>query len=70
MTRSTPRKILHDPDVQASLDCSRWKVWDLCHNDPDFPAPRMIAGKRSWFDDEIEDYKESRPRRRYAARKI
>ena len=29
----------------AALNCSRWKLWDLCRNDPDFPKPRDIAGK-------------------------
>ena len=62
----TTREIIHTPAVLQSMKCSRWKLWDLCRNDPDFPAPRMIAGKRSWFLDEIEDYKESRPRRQYA----
>ncbi len=50
----------------AALNCSRWKVWDLCRNDPDFPKPRMIAGKRQWFVDELEAYKASRPCRQYA----
>ena len=63
----TPRIILDAPATQRSLNCSRWKLWDLCRNDPEFPPPRDIAGKRSWFQDEIEVYKESRPRRIYAA---
>ena len=63
----TPREIGHEPEVREALGkCSRWKIWDLQRNDPEFPAPRMIAGKRSWFMDEIADYIESRPRRRYA----
>ena len=62
----TVRKIVHNPDVRRALKCSRWKVWDLCKNDPDFPKPRDIAGKQSWFEDEIETYKETRPRRIYA----
>ena len=63
----TPRKIIDAPATQRSLNCSRWKLWDLCRNDPEFPPPREIAGKRCWFQDEIEAYKESRPRRIYAA---
>ena len=51
----------------AALNCSRWKLWDLCRNDPEFPKPREIAGKNQWFGNEIEIYKESRPRRIYAA---
>ena len=34
--------------------------------DPDFPLPADIAYKRQWFMDEIETYKETRPRRQYA----
>ena len=69
MTNVDPatRTILDAPATQRSLNCSRWKLWDLCRNDPEFPPPREIAGKRSWFQDEIEAYKESRPRRIYAA---
>ena len=63
---STPRKIIDAPATMLSLNCSRWKLWDLCRNDDDFPKPRMIAGKRSWFVDELERYKESRPCRQYA----
>ncbi len=63
---TTPLKIIDAPATMRSLNCSRWKLWDLCRNDDDFPKPRMIAGKRSWFVDELERYKESRPCRQYA----
>ena len=71
----TPRKIedtlpeiMHEPGLRKALGgCSHWKIWDLCHNDPEFPAPREIAGKRAWFVNEVKDYIESRPRRIYAA---
>ncbi len=66
MTTVAPRKIIDAPAAMLSLNWSRWKLWDLCRNDPDFPKPRMIAGKRSWFVDELEAYKESRPCRQYA----
>ena len=60
-------KIIHERKLREALgDISRWKVWDLCNRDPDFPKPRMIAGKRSWFVAEIKDYIETRPRRQYA----
>ena len=59
---------LYDTNAtMRALNCSRWKLWDLCRNDPEFPKPRDIAGKNSWFAEEIEAYKESRPRRIYAA---
>ncbi len=50
-----------------ALNCKRWKIWDLCKNDPEFPKPRVIAGKNQWFQSEIENYKRTRPRRIYAA---
>ena len=70
--KNTPRKTTESPlyDTGATLlalNCSRWKLWDLCRNDPEFPNPRDIAGKNQWFKSEIETYKESRPRRIYAA---
>ena len=65
---ATLPQILRDPEVRKALGVSRWKIWDMCRNDDDFPKPRMIAGKRSWFLIEIKDYMESRPRRQYADR--
>ena len=62
----THRKMVGMDKVMLSLNCSRWKLWDLCRNDDEFPNPRMIAGKNQWFEDELEIYKESRPRRQYA----
>ncbi len=59
-------EIIHEREVCKALGCSRWKVWDLCNHDPEFPKPRMIAGKLSWFVAEIKDYIETRPRRQYA----
>ncbi len=59
-------EIIHEREVLKILGCSRWKVWDLCKHDPEFPKPRMIAGKRSWFVAEMKDYIETRPRRQYA----
>ena len=35
--------------------------------DPEFPAPFTILDKLTWFLDEIESYKASRPRRIYTA---
>ena len=67
---TTPQETLNPLyDTNATmraLNCSRWKLWDLCRNDSDFPKPRAIAGKNSWFAKEIEAYKESRPCRQYA----
>ena len=66
-TNPTANPLYDTKAVMRALNCSRWKVWDLCRNDPEFPNPRDVAGKNQWFKSEIETYKESRPRRIYAA---
>ena len=63
---NTSNPLYDTNDTLLSLNCSRWKLWDLCRNDPEFPKPRDIAGKNQWFKSEIEAYKESRPCRQYA----
>ena len=63
----TTREITDTHGTRRLMNCSRWKLWDLSRNDPDFPRPRIIAGKNSWYVDEIEAYKESRPQRQYTA---
>ena len=52
--------------VRRSLNICRSTLEKLLRTDPDFPAPMMIADKRQWFLDEIEEWKAARPRRRYA----
>ena len=52
--------------VQRALDCCRTTVENLLRTDPEFPAPITIANKRQWFLEEVERYKATRPRRRYA----
>ena len=64
---AVPRKIADTRATMRILNCSRWKLWDLTRHDPDFPRPRIIAGKNSWFEDELAEYMESRPQRQYAA---
>ncbi len=67
MTDSAPRAVGGMRDVQAALGGScRTAVEDLLRNDPDFPAPISVGQKRVWFLDEIANYLETRPRRRYA----
>ena len=63
----TTREITDTHGTRRLMNGSRWKLWDLSCNDPDFPRPRIIAGKNSWYVDEIEAYKESRPQRQYTA---
>ena len=53
-------------DGQRVLNVCRTVVEKLLREDPEFPAPITILSKRQWFLDEVEDYKVSRPRRRYA----
>ena len=65
--KTTARPLYDTAGTTLSMNCKRWKIWDLCKNDPDFPKPRVIAGKNQWFQDEIETYKATRPRRIYAA---
>ena len=62
-----PREIARTRDVLRFLKCSRSTLWLLTRKDPDFPAPRIIAGQNSWFVDEIATYMETRPRRLYDA---
>ena len=53
-------------DVRRSLNICRSTLEKLLRTDPAFPAPVMIADKRQWFMSEIEEWKVTRPRRRYA----
>ena len=64
VTNSRPVGDVHD--ALRSLNVCRSTLEKLLRTDPEFPVPVMIADKRQWFLDEIEAYKESRPRRRYA----
>ncbi len=52
--------------VQISLNICRTTLEKLLRTDPEFPAPITIASKRLWFLDEVEEFKATRPRRRYA----
>ena len=65
--KTTLNPLYDTAGTKLAMNCTRWKIWDLCRNDPDFPKPRVIAGKNQWLQSEIEEYKLSRPRRIYAA---
>ena len=55
----TTLNLLYDTAAtMRAMNCKRWKIWDLCKNDPEFPKPREIAGKNQWFAEEIEKYGE------------
>ncbi len=62
-----PRHVGDMRDVQRSLNCCRTSIYKLMREDPEFPAPFAILDKLTWFLDEVEEYKLSRPRRIYAA---
>ena len=56
-------------DVRAvlhSLNICRTTLYKLMREESSFPAPFEICGKLSFFLDEIEDWKTTRPRRQYA----
>ena len=53
-------------DVLRRLNICRTTLYKLLRTDPDFPAPITIGDKLTWFVDEVEEYKLTRPRRRYA----
>ena len=61
-----PRQLGDIRAVQISLNCCRTSVYKLLRTDPDFPAPITIGDKLEFFMDEVEKYKSTRPRRRYA----
>ncbi len=64
---TNPRPVGDMRDVQRSLNCCRTSIYKLMREDSEFPAPFTILDKLTWFLDEIEDYKASRPRRIYTA---
>ncbi len=64
---TNPRPVGDMRDVQRSLNCCRTSIYKLMREDPEFPAPFAVLDKLTWFLDEIEDYKASRPRRIYTA---
>ena len=61
-----PRPVGDMRAVQRSLNCCRTSIYKLMREDPAFPAPFTILDKLTWFLDEVEDYKVTRPRRQYA----
>ena len=66
---TTPRLVGDVRAVLHSLNIGRTTLYKLLREEPDFPAPFELCGKLSFFLDEIEEYKESRPRRKYAVEK-
>ena len=63
---TTPRPVGDVRAVLHSLNIGRTTLYKLLREEPSFPAPFEICGKLTFFLDEIEGFKESRPRRQYA----
>ncbi len=66
MNPTTPsRRVLRLPEVQARVPLSRVQIWRKSR-DPhdDFPASIELGpNSTGWFDDEIDKYLATRPRR-------
>ena len=62
------RKLLRFPEVCLSTASSKSTIKRHLRNpDSDFPRPIDNDAGIAWFEDEIEAWKESRPRRQYTA---
>ena len=42
-------------------NCSDMTIWRKLKHDPDFPRPRVIAGRRFWWQTDILAYIERQP---------
>ena len=64
----TPHKIIRAKGVEKLIGKSRVQIWrDV--RDQKFPAPISLGPNSiGWFEDEIERWLESRPRRTYGAK--
>lgn len=62
------RRVIKPKTVVAKGVGSRSTIWRYLRTDPSFPRP-IILGSNSigFFEDEIDRWLESRPRRTYAA---
>ena len=68
LEQSPSRRVGHVPDVLEALGIKRSSLYKLMKNDAAFPAPVLIGGRLTFFLDEIEAYKVTRPRRQYTNR--
>ena len=67
MDSTTPRRILNSKEVDELVPKSRTQRWrDIKAGK--FPAPIEVGPNRlGWYEDEIQDWQASRPRRTYGA---
>jgi prophage regulatory protein len=62
-----PRRIIREPEVEARTHRSRSQRWRDIRAGK-FPAPIQIGPNSiGWFEDEIDNWVASRPRRTYCA---
>ncbi len=58
------RRIIRPRDlIDAGIFGSAMSLWRARKFDPDFPSPVEIGGGIGWFEDEVNAWLESRPRR-------
>ena len=59
------RKMINTKTVMAATGYSRVQLWRKARDaEDDFPPPMQLgANKIGWFEDEVEDWQKSRPRR-------
>ena len=67
MNTTNARRLGDINAVLSSLNICRSSLYGLMRNDPSFPSPVDITNKLQFFMDEVETWKESRPRRLYSA---
>ena len=64
-TPKTGRVVLNGKTVEARTETSRVQRWRMIR-EGSFPAPvELSPNKLGWFEDEIDAWLESRPRRTY-----
>jgi predicted DNA-binding transcriptional regulator AlpA len=63
------RQIIFSPEACSALGNSSKSTLKRLIQNPDngFPDPMMVGGRLAWFIDEIADWLESRPRRKYVS---
>ena len=69
MTDSRTIGDVHDVRAQLGSEekpLGRTTLQRLLINDPTFPRPFFVAGRRRWYMDELHDWLATRPRRQYA----
>ena len=62
------RRLYSTAQMMRIFGSSRWTIWNLEQNDPQFPAAIFIGGGlKRWIPEEVHEYIASSPRRQYIA---